>query len=75
MLITDTGVPNRFIEFDRWGAMTMARLSDGWCSALDRGTMRCTIYQQRPLICRDFEAGGDDCIAERSANQLNEPPT
>jgi len=39
MLITDTGVPDRFIAFDRWGGMTMARLEDGWCAALDRNTL------------------------------------
>lgn len=65
MLITDTGVPDRYVEVDRWGGMTMARLDDGWCAALDRATMLCTIYENRPLICREFAMGGDDCIAER----------
>jgi Fe-S-cluster containining protein len=65
MLITDTGVPDRYVEVDRWGGMTMARLDDGWCAALDRATMLCTIYDKRPLICREFEMGGDDCLAER----------
>ncbi|ENA32709.1 hypothetical protein HMPREF1487_06431 [Pseudomonas sp. HPB0071] len=67
MLITDTGVPMRFIEEDQWGSMTMARLDDGWCAALDRKTMRCSIYENRPLICREFEMGGDDCLEERNA--------
>lgn len=67
MLITDTGVPMRFIEEDQWGSMTMARLDDGWCAALDRETMRCSIYENRPLICREFEMGGDDCLEERNA--------
>ncbi len=65
MLITDTGVPERYIDSDRWGASTMARLDDGWCAALDRNTMQCTIYQQRPWICREFEMASDECIAER----------
>tara|TARA_R110002072_G_scaffold46082_6_gene127897 strand:+ start:3242 stop:3577 length:336 start_codon:yes stop_codon:yes gene_type:complete len=65
MLITETGVPDRFIEEDRWGGMTMARLDDGWCAALDRTTMSCSIYDRRPLICREFEMGGQDCVAER----------
>ena len=43
----------------------MARLDDGWCAALDRRTMACTIYDKRPLICREFEMGGADCLAER----------
>ncbi len=68
MLITDTGVPDRFIEIDKWGGMTMARLEDGWCSALDRNTMACTIYEKRPWVCREFEMGGYECISERAAN-------
>jgi len=68
LLITDTGVPERFIEVDRWGGMTMARLDDGWCSALDRNTMMCMIYQERPLVCREYRMGGVDCIVERTAN-------
>lgn len=68
MLITDTGVPDRYMEIDRWGGMTMARLNDGWCSALDRNTMKCMIYEKRPLICRGFEMGDVDCIEERTVN-------
>jgi len=68
MLITDTGVPDRFIEVDRWGGRSMARLDDGWCSALDRNTMLCTIYARRPRLCRDFDMGGYECISERAAN-------
>lgn len=67
MLISDTGVPEHFIGVDQWGAMVMARLDDGWCAALDRNTMLCTIYQRRPLICRQFEMGQAECIAERAA--------
>jgi Fe-S-cluster containining protein len=67
MLITDTGVPKEHIKTDRWGAETMARLDDGWCSALDRSTHWCTIYEQRPWICREFEMGSDECLTERLA--------
>lgn len=66
MLITETGVPERFVETDPWGSRTMARLDDGWCAALDRKTMSCSIYLKRPLICREFEMGGYECIAERA---------
>ena len=68
MLITDTGVPDMFIETDKWGGRSMARLEDGWCSALDRNTMMCTIYEQRPWVCREFEMGAYECIVERTAN-------
>ncbi|MBU1055404.1 MAG: YkgJ family cysteine cluster protein [Proteobacteria bacterium] len=68
MLITDTGVPDNFIEIDKWGGMTMKRMEDGWCSALDRNTMLCNIYENRPWVCREFEMGEYECIYERAAN-------
>ncbi len=44
----------------------MLRLDDGWCAALDRNSMMCTIYEKkRPLICREFEMGAPECITER----------
>ena len=73
MLITDTGVPERFVAIDDWGGRTMARLDDGWCSALDRNTMKCMIYAQRPLICREFTVGDYDCVAERRSWGLDAP--
>jgi len=68
MLVTDTGVPDDFIEMDKWGGRHMVRLEDGWCSALDRNTMLCMIYEKRPWICREFEMGEYECISERAAN-------
>ena len=69
ILISETGVPERFIDTDEWGGQTMARSDDGWCAALDRSTMSCSIYEKRPFICREFEMGGYECIAERAANE------
>lgn len=66
LLISDTGVPARHIAVDEWGAETMRRLDDGWCSALDRQTMLCTIYDHRPWICREFAMGSYECLTERS---------
>ena len=68
LLLTDTGVPGHFIAIDKWGGRTMARLDDGWCAALDRNTLLCMIYENRPLVCREFEMGGYECIVERAAN-------
>lgn len=66
MLMSEDDVPPHLTEEDRWGGRVMARLDDGWCAALERDTMLCGIYERRPTICRDFEVGGSDCIAERS---------
>ena len=66
LLITDTGVPNQYIKKSPHEISTMLRLADGWCAALDRNTMRCSIYDVRPLICREFELGEADCRTERA---------
>ncbi|WP_084888714.1 YkgJ family cysteine cluster protein [Vibrio sp. qd031] len=70
MILTDTGVPEEHVKRDRWGGETMLRLSDGWCSALDRELYTCTIYENRPLICREFEMGSYECKDERAEHNL-----
>jgi len=65
ILMGDDDVPARFVAEDAWGCSVMRRLDDGWCAALDRDTMRCTIYQRRPGVCRDYLMGGVECLAER----------
>jgi Fe-S-cluster containining protein len=65
MLMGDDDIPPELTERDRWDGWVMARLDDGWCAALDRNTMLCTIYERRPMICHDYQAGDSDCIEER----------
>jgi Fe-S-cluster containining protein len=66
MLMGDDDVPARLTVQDQWGGWVMRRLDDLWCVALDRITMRCTIYEIRPGVCRDYQAGASECIGERS---------
>ena len=66
MLTSDDDIPLRLVEEDRWGGHVMARREDGWCAALDRATMLCSIYERRPGICREYELNGSDCVAERA---------
>lgn len=68
MVLTDTGVPEKYLQTDQWGGKVMARLEDGWCAALDRETMSCTIYDNRPWVCREFEVGSPECLEERKEN-------
>ncbi|GAO35817.1 Fe-S oxidoreductase [Sulfuricella sp. T08] len=65
MLMGDDDIPPELTEQDRWDGWVMARLDDGWCAALDRDTMLCTIYERRPMICHDYQVGDSDCIEER----------
>jgi Fe-S-cluster containining protein len=66
MLMGDDDIPVEFTVEDQWGGWVMRRLDDLWCAALDRNTMRCRIYERRPIICRDYQMGESDCIGERS---------
>jgi uncharacterized protein len=63
--LTDTGVPGHLTVRDSFGRTLMDRLDDGWCAALDRDTLLCRIYAQRPLVCRELEVGSPECLAER----------
>jgi hypothetical protein len=63
--LTDTGVPGYLTVTDTFGRTLMDRLDDGWCAALDRDTLLCRIYAQRPLVCRELEVGSPECLAER----------
>lgn len=65
-LMPGDDVPDHLIEYDRWNTATMQRRADGWCAALSRDTLLCTIYQNRPMICREFAMGGSECIDERA---------
>lgn len=66
LLMPGDAPPARYVAEDRHGMATMAKGDDGWCAALDRQNMCCSIYPQRPLICREFAMGGDDCRDERA---------
>jgi len=67
LLMGDDDVPARLTAEDEWGGTVMRRLDDGWCVALDRNTMLCTIYGRRPDVCREFAMGGNACVEERRA--------
>ena len=71
ILLGDTGVPYRYVDENEYGYEVMVRLDDGKCVALDRNTMRCTIYAQRPQVCRDFEMGSFACEEEREIWRIN----
>lgn len=66
LLMAEDDVPGALVAEDRWGGAVMRRLDDGWCAAVDRNTMRCTIYSRRPGVCRDYPTGGSECLLERA---------
>lgn len=67
LLMPGDRIDPRLVDIDERGLHRMAKDEDGWCVALDRNTMGCSIYQQRPSICRDFAMGGPHCRDERAS--------
>jgi len=61
VLMPEDDVPARFTTRDPRGVHVMARDEDGWCVAIDQGRMCCSIYEQRPAICRKFRMDGPYC--------------
>jgi len=58
------GIPEDLIDFEH-GRM----LSHGnRCAALEgtlSETVSCSVYANRPLVCREFQAGSADCLMVR----------
>lgn len=44
------------------GVRCMDQRANGACVALDPETFYCTVYAQRPQVCRDFQRGSDLCL-------------
>ena len=65
VLMPDDHVPEWLIERDEHGFETVAKGEDGWCVAIDPNTSRCTIYDERPTICRKYAMGSPSCRDER----------
>ncbi|KRE97811.1 hypothetical protein ASG87_14895 [Frateuria sp. Soil773] len=65
VLMPEDRVPAWLIQHDDHGPDTLAKGADGWCAAVDPNTFRCTIYDQRPAICRKYAMGSPGCRDER----------
>jgi uncharacterized protein len=63
------GIPDDLIDFDHGRMLCHGQR----CAAL-RGTLgidsHCSVYANRPLVCREFQAGSDDCIMVRHSFDL-----
>lgn len=66
VLDADEVVPARLTTRTPGGLRVMARDPAGWCVALDRRSMACGIYADRPQACRRFAMDGPYCRAVRA---------
>ena len=70
VLMPEDRVPGHLTEHTDAGLHVMARDEEGWCVAVDGLHLHCTIYEQRPTICRRFAMGGPYCREVRSEYQV-----
>lgn len=66
VVMPDDVVPRHLVERTSQGLDVMARDEEGWCVAVDHRHMCCSIYDQRPAICRKFAMGSAYCRSERN---------
>ena len=66
VLFAEDAIPQHLTERNAQGVTVMARDADGWCLALDRDKMNCSIYAMRPTICRKFAMAGPYCLDVRA---------
>jgi Fe-S-cluster containining protein len=63
------GIPDEFIDFDH----ERMQCHGNRCSALlgEIGIRaECSVYEHRPLVCREFQSGSEDCIMVRRSFDL-----
>ncbi|NZA27096.1 YkgJ family cysteine cluster protein [Luteimonas sp. SJ-92] len=68
VLDPDDRVPGHLTARTERGLPVMARDEEGWCVAVDPLRMCCTIYDQRPAVCRKFAMGGPYCREIRTTH-------
>jgi len=57
--LTKDEVERGVIRHNRDRPFFIARDGDGYCPHLDRTTLRCLVWEQRPLRCRRYDCQGD----------------
>lgn len=65
VLLPEDRVPSWLRDHDEHGLEILSKGEDGWCAAVDPITHGCTIYADRPTICRKYAMGSPSCRDER----------
>lgn len=76
VVMPEDRVPRHLVARNEHGVEVMAHGEDGWCVAIDPLRMCCSIYDQRPGICRKFAMGSEYCRDEREIyrTRYEDPP-
>ncbi len=63
------------VRWDRWVPYLNEQLGDGYCCHLNRTTLQCNIWLQRPVVCRAFDCRSDRRIWLDFGNKIVNPLT
>lgn len=66
VLLPGDEVPEHLTTVTEAGLHVMARDEEGWCVGIDHSRMCCSIYANRPAICRKFRMAGPYCREVRA---------
>lgn len=64
------GIPEDLIDCGNWRMQSYGNR----CAALEGeigSKVACSVYENRPLVCREFEAGSEDCRMVRRRLKLD----
>jgi Fe-S-cluster containining protein len=62
-----------FVRFNVRRPFHIAQREDGWCSHCDKGTKRCNVHANRPIICRTYDCRKDARIWESFDEMIPHP--
>lgn len=60
--LTEAEVRSGLLAWDLATPYTLPRGPDGHCANLDRATLRCTAWNDRPYVCRGYTCHGDSQV-------------
>jgi Fe-S-cluster containining protein len=68
--LTKQDVKERIMALDYGNPYHLERLEDGYCAHSDRETHGCTIYANRPMVCRRYDCRKDPRIWADYENRI-----
>jgi hypothetical protein len=63
------GIPDELIDFERQRMLCHGDRCAALAGEIGRRA-RCSVYENRPLVCREFQAGSEDCVMVRRSFDL-----
>ena len=63
------GIPDEFIDFDHERMLCFGDRCSALVGEIGR-RVECSVYPDRPLVCREFQPGSQDCVMVRRGFDL-----